>query len=279
MTQDPTTRDSTPRWHIDDPTWRAYADGRLGAAAEASVEAHAAACATCRAGARALVPDPAPVWREVHTAISEPRLPWPLRRLRAAGVPEDDLSVLETGDSLWLPWTVAVGGALASVIAAANLGHHHDTAFLLLAPLVPVLAVVAAYDVTDPLRELTAATSYSKLRLALLRTVATLVVAVPSTLVLSLAVPVLHRLAWIWLLPSLGLTTAALVLLTRTTPRVTGGLVATAWAAAVLLASDSGQLQVLGTATGQAGFALLAAGLAAVLVHSAGTVPARRAGR
>ena len=124
--------------------------------------------------------------------------------------------VVSAADSFMVPWAVAVGFAVVSacVVALAGLGAAGpDMAFLALVPLVPVLAVVAPYDALDPLREVVAATPYSKLRLALFRATAALAVAVPATMTIGFVVP-----DWMtsvsWLAPSLGLTVAALVLLT-----------------------------------------------------------------
>ena len=78
-------------WHIEGPTWQAYAAGRLDPAAEAAVETHMTACPDCRAGARTLpgVVDPEPVWLAVQAEITRPRLPLPLRVLARLGVPEE----------------------------------------------------------------------------------------------------------------------------------------------------------------------------------------------
>jgi hypothetical protein len=254
-------------WHVDGATWQAYAAGRLDPAAEAAVDAHVTACVSCRSGARDLLPDPEPLWQAVHDEIARHRLRWWFRWLRRMGVPDDDVAVMAAADDLLLPWAVAVGGALVSVIAAGNLGRHDDLAFLLLAPLVPVLAVVAAFDATDPMRELAITTSYSKVRLALLRTVATLAVALPVTVVASVVVPVLRPLAWVWLLPSLGLTSAALVLLTWTSTRTCAVIVASSWTGVVAVVTGAGRLDAVGTLPGQVTFAVVTAALSLAFVR------------
>lgn len=263
-------------WHVEPTAWQAYAAGRLDAAAEAAVETHVIACGRCRASASELVPDTEPLWAAVHEEVSRPRLRWWLRLLRGLGVPGDDLVVLAAADDLLLPWAVAIGGALVSVVAAGNLGRHDDAAFLLLTPLVPVLAVVAAFDATDPLRDLTATTPYSKLRLALLRTAATLAVALPVTVACSAAVPVLRPFTWVWLLPSLGLTCSALVLHAWVGARACAVAVASAWTAVVLLATEAGRLGTVQTLPGQVTFAVLTAALLLALVHVSRTPSAGR---
>ncbi len=109
--------------------------------------------------------------------------------MRRLGVAPDDVVVVSAADAFLVPWAVAVGFAVVSacVVGLAGLGPaSRDAAFLALAPLVPVLAVVASYDALDPLREVMAPTPYSKLRLALLRATAALAVAVPATMAIGL---------------------------------------------------------------------------------------------
>lgn len=253
-------------WHLEEDTWAAYGAGRLDPVAEASVEAHVIGCAQCRDAARSAV-SPAQtsaVWDAVRTSISEPTLPAPLRLLRRMGVPADDLVVVSAADSLLVPWAAAVGFALLSACLVGLTGlspTNQDAVFLALAPLVPVLAVAMAYDAVDPLREVCLATPYSKLRLALLRACATLAVAVPATLVVGLAVPGMHDLAFAWLLPSLGLTTGLLVLLTWFEAPIAGSVVGGFWVALVVVLRSGGDVQALTSSVAQ----LLCVALALVL--------------
>ncbi len=262
-------------WHIDEPTWQAYAGGRLDPAAEAAVETHVTACPHCRSGAPALMPDTEPLWRTIRAEINRPRLPAPLRALARLGVPEDDLVVLAGARDLLLSWSVAVGAALVCAIvtglAPAGLPGGPRALFLILAPLVPVLAVVATYDATDPFREVTEASPFSKLRLALLRTSAALVAAIPLTVAVALSVPDLKGYFATWLLPGLALTVATLILLTWLTAWVACGVTSLAWVACGSVAAGHGIIDAVATAAGQAGFALALAALAAVFVR-AGTL-------
>jgi hypothetical protein len=206
-------------WHVEMQVWEEYALGGLDPVTKASVDAHVVSCATCREAAKEHV-EPVTleaVWPSVRDRIAQPVLPPWLRPLRRVGVPDDDLVVLSAA-SLLVPWAMAVGAALACALLAGLTPRYQDSTFLLLAPLIPVLAVVAAHDSTDPLREVSGPTPYTKVRLALLRTVAALVVAVPATMMIGLLIPGLGPLAFRWLLPALGLTLAALVLLTWLRP-------------------------------------------------------------
>lgn len=256
-------------WHVDQPLWSAYAGGRLDAAAEVSVEAHVASCADCRRAAGATV-SPATVeavWRSVQAEITRPEPPRALRWLRRAGVGESELVLLGAADAVTLPWLTAIGGAVACALVSGLIGWRQEAVFLGLAPLVPMLAVVAAFDATDSLREVGAATPYSKLRLALLRTTAALAVALPVTLLLGLTVPGLHAVAFSWLVPGLALSSGALLLLGWLSPWASGGVLTLGWLTTVSVAVGAGGT---GVVTGGVTQALLAvaclplAGLVAV---------------
>lgn len=226
---------STDEWHVEERVWEAYAAGGLDPVAEASIDAHVVSCAACRDTARAHV-DRAeldPLWRSVQVEVSRPQLPASLAWLRRLGVPYDDLVLVTASGGLLEAWAVAVGTALVCAFAVTFAPDYQQTSFLLLAPLVPVLAVVAAYDATDPLRTLLTSTPYSKLRLALLRTSATLAVAVPVTLAVGLVLPGLDSLTFMWLLPGLALTASTLVLLTWLRPWTAATSIGLAWAAVV----------------------------------------------
>jgi anti-sigma factor RsiW len=245
-------------WHVGEPLWTAYADGRLDAAAEVSVESHVASCPACRDAARSMVTAATvdAVWRSVQADIARPAPPRAMRWLRRLGVPESELVLLGAADAVTLPWLTAIGGALACALLSGFVGWRQEAVFLGLAPLVPLLAVVAAFDATDSLREVSAATPYSKLRLALIRTTTALAVALPVTLLLGLTIPGLQAIAFSWLLPGLTLSTGALLLLSWLSPWVSGGVLALGWLTAVWVAVGTGGTHLV---TGPAAQALLAA--------------------
>ncbi len=264
-------------WHVDAPVWEAYNAGRLEPATELSVEAHLVGCRECRSSARSQVPaDTADVmWSGVRATISAPAPSWPQRAVQRLGVAPDDAVVVVAADAFLVPWAVAVGFAVASacIVGLAGLGPAgQDAAFLALAPLVPLLAVVTSYDALEPLRELMATTPYSKLRLVLLRAAAALAVAVPATMAIGLVVPNMDDLVLAWLAPSLGLTVAALVLLSWFEAWVTGVLVASAWVTAVALLRAGDRVDVLTTVAGQVGFVLGAGLLVLALVLRTSTL-------
>lgn len=264
-------------WHLDGAVWEAYAAGRLDPVAEASVDAHVVRCADCRAAARAHAPAATAddVWAAVRTTITTPPPTAAARLLRRLGMRADDVVLLSGVESLLLPWAVAVGFAVVSacLVGLAGLSPaNRDAVFLALAPLTPVLAVVAAYDASDPLRELSTVTPYSKLRLALLRATAALAVALPVTAAVGLVVPGLGALAWVWLAPSLALTAGTLVLLTWWEAQVAGAMVCSVWAGAVAVVRTGGDVEVLATPVVQLVVLAVGAALATTLVLRTSTL-------
>lgn len=255
-------------WHVSAEVWRAYAAGRLDDIAMASVDTHVVECAGCQQMAGAVVPATTidAVWVGILGEVRRPELPVTVRWLRRLGVPEEDLVVLAASEGFVLPWSLAVGLALVCALLTALVPARQDEIFWLLAPTAPVFAVIAAFDATDPLRALMGATPYDKVRLAVLRTVATLVVAVPATLVVGLAVPGLADLSYVWLLPSLALTSLALALHTWLSSWTSAGVAAGGWVAVVLAAGRGGEFAALSAAGGQVACLALAVGLAAVFV-------------
>jgi hypothetical protein len=258
-------------WHLEEYTWEAYTSGRLDPLAEASVETHVTGCARCRDVARSTVPpaQTSAIWDAVRTSIAQPVLPAPLRLLRRLGVPAHDLAVISAANSLLIPWAAAVGLAVLSACLVGLAGlrpSDQDAVFLALSPLVPVLAVVLAYDTLDPLREIGQVTPYSKVRLALLRAAATLAVAAPATLSIGLVVPGMQHLAFVWLLPSLGLTTGVLALLNWLAASVAGAIVAGVWVGLVVLLRYGWEVLVLTSAPAQLAFTGLAVLAGALLV-------------
>jgi Putative zinc-finger len=266
-------------WHVDAPLVADYAAGRLSPAAEASIETHMATCVGCRRVAAGYTGQAVAdaVWRSVSTEIAKPPLPWWAVALRGLGVEEHELTLLASGDALRMSWAAALGTALVGLIASGlSVPAYQDTLFLLFAPLVPVAAVLAAYNATDSLRDLTDATPFSKFRLALLRTSLALAAAVPLTVSASLLAPALQPLAAVWLLPGLGLTIGTLLLLTWLTAEAAGAVVGVGWTAAIVILHSAGRIDQLAAATTQVGFAILAIGFGALLAARTSASKIRR---
>lgn len=241
-------------WHVTDELWRAYIAGTADALLVDAVDAHVQGCPRCRESARSYV-DRSEVdlaWQGVAARVSAPRLRVPLRLL------PDRHAVPLAASALGLPWSVAVGTAVVAAVIAGLWPARSTEVFVFLAPLIPVLSVVAAFDAGDPLRGLVATTPFSKLRLAMLRATAALAVAVPVTFLVGLLVPALTPIAFVWLLPALALTSGTLLLLTWLTAWPAAGIVAAGWALAVGLLTGPGDIGVLAAEGGQFAAAVLA---------------------
>lgn len=255
-------------WHLSTPVWQRYAAGELDAVDEASVETHLTSCAVCRSSASETIPsvEVAALWEGVATAIAQPRSTLLGRLATRLGLPDDDAIVVRASTALYVPWVISISAALACAALAALLPEPHGTSsFVIIAPLIPVLAIAAAYDATDPLRELIAPTPLSKLRIALLRACVALTAAVPVTLAVGLLLPGLGGLAFAWLLPSLALTLAALLLLTRLTAPIAAATVAGSWVVGVLAITGDEVSVALGSTLVQSIFLVVAVVLCLLL--------------
>lgn len=271
---------STTAWHLSRELLQRYDEGGLDLVAQDSVETHLVGCRQCRAAASALVPEPERegAWSRISSEIAEPELPRSLRALRRLGVPDADLVVLRASSSgLYRPWVLSVTGALLFAVLAGLLdAPEQDLIFLLVAPLVPTMAVVAAYDSTDAMREVAEVTALSKLRIALLRAAASAGFAVPLTLGVGLLVPGIADQAFLWLLPALMLTVLAMTLLTWWSARTTSAAVAGSWVVFVVALYVEDGFAALTSPVAQTVFAAAACALVAVFL--ARTFPFRPSG-
>lgn len=232
---------STTAWHADDELLAAYADGRLEPIGAASVEQHLVHCADCRASIRDHV-DPRPLelaWSAVRDAVDIPPQPLFVRVARRLRLSEPTSVLLAATATLRTSWLVGALVALGfATIAAAMAGQGGIAPFLLVAPMVPVLGVAAAYGHhQDPLESLVATAPYGRTRLILLRTMAVLASALPCTFLLSLWLPGPAWLAAAWLGPALCLVPVTMAISSFVGPRTGGGVVAIAWSGVVLLSS------------------------------------------
>jgi hypothetical protein len=272
---DPTTG---TQWHAGPDLLSQYAAGRLDPVAQAAVETHVERCASCRADTASLV-SPAvltPVWDRVLVEVRTPEPGRLTRLLRWLHVPEVDVVVLRASANLVVALAVAVTAALAFALGAAQLSHdRQQLAWLAIAPLLPALLVAGAYDSTDPIRELAGATPYSKLRVALLRSLVAVLGAVPLVLVMGL-VPEIDVSVVAWLLPALAVASVLLVLLTRLSAAASVGAVAVVWVLAVAALGAGDQLDQVSAPLGQSLSLLVAIACALVLARRWGFVRPER---
>lgn len=272
----------TTFWHVDDEQLAAYTAGRLDDIRSSSAEAHLVACALCRRQVSALVDADraAGVWANVVDAVDSPRpgvVEWVLRRM---GMAEASARMLAATPSLQLSWLLAVVSALGfSVLAAQAGGERRLALFLMVAPLLPLAGVAAAYGpVIDPTHETTSATPSAGFRLLLLRASAVFSVTFALATISALGLPGLDANAAAWVLPALGLTLSSLALSTVVAPEHAAMAVAAAWVLGVTAAAVEAHdwLAAFGPA-GQVTFAMviLIAGTVVARRHSAFDVPVR----
>jgi hypothetical protein len=228
---------TTQAWHADGELLAAYVAGALGAIEGASIEQHLARCARCRATATPLV-DPRLVeraWAGVRDVVQAPALPLPIRAARRCGLPEPTSVILAATASLRTAWLVGSLLALAFATAAVALaGDDLLAPFLLVAPLIPVIGVAAAYGPhEDPLETLVVTAPYGRTRLILVRTLAVLVSVLPVSVLLGLFLPGPSWLAAAWLGPALALVPILLALSSFTGPLTGAAVVAMGWSGVV----------------------------------------------
>jgi hypothetical protein len=234
-------------WHLDREAIRRYAQGVVPPDLAASAEAHLMRCAACRGVISSYVEDQRAeaIWHEVVDRVDAPRRGGPERMLVRLGAGEATARLVAATPTLRGPWLLAVAGVFALAAWAAQVDERFLQMFLVVAPLGPLAGVAMAFaGGLDPTREIGLAAPYSGLRLLLIRTAAVLAVTVPVVAAAGLALPGSTWLAAAWLLPTAGLTCAALALTGRITPVVAVGVVATAWVLVTAPTTIAGRLDL-----------------------------------
>jgi hypothetical protein len=244
-------------WHLDPEAIRQYAQGAAPPGLAASAEAHLMKCAACR-GAISSHLDARraeTIWHEVADRVDAPRRSLTERILVRLGVDEATARLVAATPTLRGPWLLAVAGVLALAAWAAQVDERFLLVFLVVAPLGPLAGVAVAFaGGLDPTREIGLAAPYSGLRLLLIRTAAVLAVTVPIVAAAGLALPGSNWPAAMWLLPTAGLTCAALALTARMTPVVAVSVVATAWVLVTAPIAVAGHLDAAFGAGAQVGW-------------------------
>jgi hypothetical protein len=210
-------------WHLEPAVVHRYAAGQLGASQAASVDAHMTACGACRALAAGVADGDVldRVKAGIDARIDMPPITAVERVARRLGVGTIDARIVAVTFTLLGSWLGASVLALSFAVVASAAGSERGgfAAFLVLAPLVPVAGVALAFGPrVDPAYEMAAAAPVPSTRIVLLRSLVVIGSALPAIALLSLALPGWSALAFAWLLPSLGLTAAALALGTVVAP-------------------------------------------------------------
>lgn len=271
-------------WHPEEAQLADYSRGGLsgprGAVIGASIEAHLMACGSCRGVAATHVSDQrlAAVWTLVEERVDAPPRTWAERLLTRCGLPEADVRVLLATPSLRLAWLAGMAATLAFGVWAAHARGGNDLPFLLLAPLLPVLAVASAFTAgLDPAHDVARAAPYSAVRLVLVRSVAVLATTIVLGFAAALALPVLSVTVAAWLLPALSLTCVVLAMATWWEPQRAAAVVAAGWVVAVgLAARETTDPLAAFSATGQVAVAVLGVTALTVFVVRHNSVDAWR---
>lgn len=260
-------------WHAHPEHLDAYAAGVLAGPSADSVEAHLLDCAACRARISERVSVPDDVWSAIVTAIEEPPTSALERALVRLGCPEHTARLLAATPSLRASWLTAVTVTLLFAAVAARLlpGDRGFALYLVLAPLVPLVGVAAAYTGggrgSQLMDELATAAPTPNEWLLLLRAVAVLIVS--CALVAAAAAIGLPHLGWVavaWLLPALALTSGTLALATVVPLRLGAGALGLTWLIVTTLAvrAAAAPLTVFGDLTQLGSLAVVLAGAAVV---------------
>ncbi len=227
-------------WHADRDLLASYAQGRLGRAHAASVEAHVIGCAACRAAFDPMV-DAGRIDRNLDAIVAvvdQAVRRWPERLLVRCGLSDRLARLVAVAPEARDPWL----GAVIVVLALATLGAifagdaRNTYLFLIVAPLVPVAAVAAIFATRDdPAGELVHATPAAGLELLLARWAAVVVPALAVTGLVSAAIPGIGWTAASWLLPSVGMAAVAMALASWLPARAAGLTVGGLWITAAAL--------------------------------------------
>jgi hypothetical protein len=268
-------------WHVDAESLRHWVDGDAGSLVSVSVEQHVLKCAHCRDQVAALVPESIrPPWDDVLAAIEVPRPGLAHRLFVRLGMNESDSKVASSAPTLRAAWLLGTMGVLLFVFVTAALAHDGGLGlFLMVAPLIPVAGVAAAYGPSsDPSYETVVAAPFAMVRLILLRTLSVLVTSVPLVVITGLLLPMSPLVAVAWLLPAAGFIAVVLTASNWVDPSYAATAVGVGWVAFVFWAVriDDHPLAVFEPLAIGAYVVLLVVAILALLYRLFGSTPSWR---
>ena len=257
-------------WHADRALLSGYARGDIEETAAMSLENHVLGCSRCRTAlGRFAERERLQRGKEaVVDSINSPRRgPFEALLVRA-GITDTTARLVAATPSLRVSWFAAVTVALGFAVVAANQSHSGLLIFLVVAPLLPVIGVAAAFGPgVDPTYEIGLAAPLSSLRLLLLRGGAVLTATIALAGIAGLALPGSEWTA-AWLLPALGLTLGSVALSSVIPPLHAARWVGLIWVVAVtILAVPHHDELALFRYPGQIIFALVAGVGGLVIAH------------
>jgi hypothetical protein len=241
MTTHPDMSGHDEQWHLDGALATDYRDGRVSPVLAASVEQHLTGCPSCRV----LVPSDTArldrIWGEVLEVVEAPEVTWLERTLAALGVSGATARLVAATPALRGACLTALSVVVVLALVAGQLSERATTAFVALAPVLPLVGVALAFGPrTDPMSEMAAASPYSLVRLLAVRTAFVVATALAPAALVAQLLPGGTWLTAGWLLPALAMCTAVLAAARRLEPALTAAALSAAWAA----------LTVWGAATG-----------------------------
>jgi hypothetical protein len=221
-------------WHASPETLERYAGGIASPAEAASIEPHLFDCHQCRDMLVTATPPEVDerltgILAGIVDAADAPAPTFIERIVRLLGVPDHVARLLGVTPSLRASWLGGIALTLAFAVVASDV-RGGATIFLLVAPLLPVAGVAAAFrQSADASGEMSAVASTRASWLLLIRTVAVLTTTLMLTGAAALALPGNEWEAAAWLVPSLALAASAVALSTWINPTVAAGILAGAW--------------------------------------------------
>lgn len=229
----------TEHWHASDELLMRFVvdPAALDGAAAASLEAHLIACGRCRSSLNDHigVDQVETSWSSIAQRIDEPRRSLLERGLSRLGVPEATARLIGATPALTAAALAAVVVVAAVVVAASRVTGSAGS-FLVIAPLLPLAVVAAAFAPTsDPAGEAGIATPLHGIGLVLRRSSVVLAAVFIVLGIAALAIGDLQAPVIGWLLPSWALAVAALALATWLRAEVAAGALAFGWVVVVSL--------------------------------------------
>ena len=177
------------------------------------------------------------------------------RMLMRLGVHDDAARIVAATPSLRASWLLAALGVAVFAMWGADADPHVLSVVLILAPVLPVAGVAAAYGPwADPMFETTQATPASGFRVLLLRSIAVLLAAAVVVGFAAIALPGPPLAAVAWVLPALALCSSSLMLATFLTLPRAAVLVTAAWLLLVAIVGFTTSVASIFSGSGQLAF-------------------------
>ena len=232
---------STPTWHLDETTLRAYVDGHPLSVVGASVESHLLECPDCRVRLGELMSHETvdDAWAAIRAHVEAPRPSVAERLIRRMGISIEVARLLVAVPAFRGAWLLGLFVVtLFAGLAALFAGEYGLALFLIVAPLAPVAGVAASFGGdADPCHELVTVTPYSAVRMLLLRTAGVLATSLPVTVLAGLALPGPAWLGVAWLTPAAAGVALTLLLSPVFGSTVTAATLSACWSTAVVFAT------------------------------------------